>query len=259
MGQLSNSQLQWDENTAYQFLHADQWEGQQWNISPGNIYSDVMNIRLDPSESKTIKLVCKNVIPPVKVPEDTKWVKRIKFESKILTKFWGQPIYLGATLLLPKDYDEHSDVFYPVCYWQGHFSLRAPNGFTTEEPGTNNPRRRTGYDFYKYWISDDCPRMILVTFQHPCPYYDDSHAIFCDKGTIYLLELIRYDTPILKAVSGIKKNSAIYYCDDTGNLYFIDSGSGKLTTIQLLAKQEILPQPFGKDETEIDHEKIEAD
>ncbi len=50
-------------------------------------------------------------------------VKRIKIQSAILTKWWGHPIYLGATVLLPKDYDAHPDVRYPVNYEQGHFSL----------------------------------------------------------------------------------------------------------------------------------------
>jgi len=147
------------------WMHNDQWEGQKWNISPGNLYSEVKKIYIDPSENKTIEFACNNVIPPIKIPPDTKWVKRIKIQSKILTEFWGQPIYLGATILLPKGYDSHPDVYYPVCYIQGHFSLRAPHGFSEKRP------------FYKTWTADNFPRMITVTFQHPCPYYDDSYVV----------------------------------------------------------------------------------
>jgi hypothetical protein len=39
------------------------------------------------------------------MPADTEWVKRIKFQSKALTQFWGHPIYIGATVLLPKGYE----------------------------------------------------------------------------------------------------------------------------------------------------------
>jgi len=159
------------------WLHDDQWEGQQWNRSPGNLYSDTIKVTIDPSRPQTIRLNCKNVIPPVEIPPDTEYVKRIKFQSKILTEFWGRPIYLGATILLPRGYDSHPDVHYPVNYIQGHFSLAAPHGFRTDEPDEGNPRGRRGYDFYKYWISDECPRMIAVTFQHPCPYFDDSYAV----------------------------------------------------------------------------------
>ncbi len=159
------------------WLHDDQWEGQQWNRSPGNLYSDVKKVFIDPAKGGQIKIQCTRVIPPVKIPPDTKWVKRIKFQSELLSKFWGRPIYLGATVLLPKGYDRQSDVYYPVNYLQGHFSPSVPYGFRTEDPGDGNRRAQAGYDFYQYWMSDACPRMIAVTFQHPCPYFDDSFAV----------------------------------------------------------------------------------
>ena len=159
------------------WMHNDQWEGQRWNRSPGNLYSKVKKVTIDPSKPENISLNCEKVIPPVKIPKDTKWVKRFKFQSKILTEFWGQPIYMGATILLPKGYADHPEVYYPVNYVQGHFSLGAPHGFRTKKPGKSDRRGKRGYDFYKYWTSDECPRMIAVTFQHPCPYYDDSYAV----------------------------------------------------------------------------------
>jgi len=178
------------------WLHNDQWEGQRWRISPGNIYSDVMKVHLDSKKGYVIKIEAENVIPPVKVPPDTKWVKRIKFQSKLLTKFWGRPIYLGATILLPKGYDENPALYYPVDYIQGHFSLRAPYGFTTEKPEPGNRWAMRGYEFYKSWISDKFPRMILVTFQHPCPYFDDSYAVNSANcgpyGDAIMTELIPY-------------------------------------------------------------------
>lgn len=178
------------------WMHMDQWEGQRWNVSSGNLYSDVIKVSIDPSKKQTIKLNCNHVIPPIEIPPDTKWVKRIKFQSKILTEFWGQPIYLGATILLPKDYGTHSDVYYPVNYIQGHFSLRAPYGFSAEEPDEKNRWGRRAYEFYKFWTSDDCPRMIAVTFQHPCPYYDDSYAVNSPNvgpyGDAIMKELIPY-------------------------------------------------------------------
>lgn len=159
------------------WMHNDQWEGQRWNRSPGNLFSDIQKVNIDPAQNQVIKLNCSNVIPPVRIPPDTKWVKRIKFQSQILTEFWGQPIYLGATILLPKGYDTHPDVYYPVNYIQGHFSLRAPYGFSEVKPSEDNRRGQRGYEFYKFWNSDECPRMIAVTWQHPCPYYDDSYAV----------------------------------------------------------------------------------
>jgi hypothetical protein len=159
------------------WMHKDQWEGQRWNYSPGNLYSDVQKIHIEPSKEQSIDLVCRHVISPVQIPPDTQWVKRVKFQSEILSEFWGQPMYLGATILLPKGYHENPDKHYPVIYIQGHFSLKAPNGFTFDKPKEGDIWGMRGAEFSEFWTSDDCPRMIAVTFQHPCPYYDDSYAV----------------------------------------------------------------------------------
>ncbi|MGB2906650.1 MAG: alpha/beta hydrolase-fold protein [Candidatus Aminicenantaceae bacterium] len=159
------------------WMHKDQWEGQRWNRSPGNLYSDVVAVHIDPREKKTIKLECASVVPPVTIPPDTPRVKRIKFQSAILSEFWGQPMYLGAVVLLPEGYDESPDRSYPVNYIQGHFSLRTPYGFVDPDSGSGSQRSGRGAGFTEYWLSDECPRMLAVTLQHPCPYYDDSYAV----------------------------------------------------------------------------------
>ena len=146
------------------WMHDDQWEGQRFNRSPGNLYSDVQRIRLDPESGYTIHLVADNVIPPIDLRENTEWVERFRFQSPMLSEFWGRPIYLGATVLLPRDYRSTS-IEYPVLYRQGHFS-------------TGNPLRfAEGNELYQEWIKDDFPRMLVVTLQHPTPYFDDSYAV----------------------------------------------------------------------------------
>lgn len=151
------------------WMHMDQWEGQNWKRSPGNLYGTPVRIRWDPSSNTPIRLVADKMIPPVQIPADNEYVRRIKIRSAILSKWWGQPIYLGATVLLPKDYERHPEVRYPVVYDEGHFSLRAPGGFGDTTGG--------GASFTRYWLSDSAPRMLLVTLQHPSPYYDDSYGV----------------------------------------------------------------------------------
>ena len=146
------------------WMHDDRWEGQHWNISPGNLHSEVRRVRIDPEAGGVIELLADQVIPPIEVPPDTEYVERFKFESPLLTKFWGRPIYLGATVLLPHGYHD-ATVSYPVNYIQGHFSLQAPERF------------EVGNDLYDAWVGEDFPRMILATFQHPNPYFDDSYAV----------------------------------------------------------------------------------
>lgn len=189
------------------WAHMDQWEGQRFNVSPGNLYSEVQKVHLDATAGYDVKLSLTKVIPPVQLPADTPWVKHVKIQSEMLTKFWGHPIYIGAIVLLPKGYDEHPNVSYPVVYEQNHFSLGAPFGFSTEDrPISPEMRarmadlnRESGYEFYKSWNSDDFPRVIAVTFQHPTPYFDDSYAVNSVNNGPYGDALTKEMIPYLEA------------------------------------------------------------
>jgi Putative esterase len=189
------------------WAHMDQWEGQRFNISPGNLYSEVQKVHLDLAAGYDVKLSLTKVIPPVQVPADTPWVKHVKIQSEMLTKFWGYPIYIGAIVLLPKGYDEHPNVSYPVVYEQNHFSLGAPFGFSTEDRPISpelrarmaDLNRESGYEFYKSWNSGDFPRVIAVTFQHPTPYFDDSYAVNSVNNGPYGDALTKEMIPYLEA------------------------------------------------------------
>ncbi len=190
------------------WAHMDQWEGQNFSISPGNLVSEPKKLHLDPGGGYNLNISLARALPPIDPPADTQWVKHIKFESKLLSKFWGRPIYVGATVLLPKGYDSHPGVHYPVIWLQGHFSYDAPFGFSTEpdKPGAKSWARQreewaaqhlnnmpeppagthyngalmnveSGYEFYQAWNAGNFPRMIAVTFQHPTPYFDDSYGV----------------------------------------------------------------------------------
>ncbi len=159
------------------WAHMDQWEGQQFNKSPGNLYSDVKKVHLDPAIGYRVMLEARHVIPAIQPPADTKWVKHIKLQSKLLTKFWGRPMFIGATVLLPEGYDEHLTVSYPVIYEQGHFGLRPPLFMQMEAPAAGSERGGQRYEAFKAWSGPGFPRMIGITFQHPTPYFDDSYAV----------------------------------------------------------------------------------
>ena len=128
-------------------------EGRFFNVSPGNLYSDVQKVRLDPAAGYKVNLLLKNVIPPDEPPKETKWIKRVQFKSELLSKFWGVPVYLGATVILPKGYDERSDVRYPVVYAQGY--LGSPAFYFNEDP--NSARQQEGLR-----ASVECPARIRV-------------------------------------------------------------------------------------------------
>jgi hypothetical protein len=186
------------------WAHMDQWEGQDFANSPGNLYSIPQKVHVDSRAGGPHPLVLTQTIPPSSLSPDTKWVKQIKIESKLLTAFWGRPIYIGATVLLPAGYDAHSDVHYPVIYEQDHFGLRPPLRFSEstrqEPPAVREALAKynldTGTEFTSAWSGPGFPRMIAILFQHPTPYFDDSYAVNSANngpyGDAILTELIPY-------------------------------------------------------------------
>lgn len=169
----------------------DRGEGQQWNLAPGNLYSKPLNIRIHPGKKGVIHLELTEKIPPIEKPADTKYIKHIEIQSKLLSEFWGRPMTLGAHVLLPEGWYDHPEVKYPLAVYHGHFPSDF-SGFRTEPPdpnlkpeyserfkleGYNRIVQQEAYDFYKLWTGPDFPRVLAIEIQHPCPFYDDSYAV----------------------------------------------------------------------------------
>lgn len=172
-------------------LPMDRGEGQQWNQAPGNLYSKPVKVRIDKRLKNIIAIELTEIIPPIKEPEDTKYIKHIKIQSKLLTEFWGRPMYLGAHVLLPEGWDTHPAVKYPLAIFHGHFPANF-SGFRTTPPdstlkpdyierfkltGYNRIVQQEAYNFYKQWTGASFPRVIAIEIQHANPYYDDSYAV----------------------------------------------------------------------------------
>jgi enterochelin esterase-like enzyme len=165
-------------------LPMDQGEGQQWARKPGNLYSQPVKIKVDPASSAIVKIELTETVPPIQSQADTKYIKHVRIQSKLLSEFWGRPMYLGAIVLLPEGFDEHPDAHYPVLYYQDHFSaeFRAGVGFSTEQPtpggsGGGRGGSQNSYRFYQDWTSGRLPRLLIVDTQDANPYYDDSYAV----------------------------------------------------------------------------------
>ena len=172
-------------------LPMDNGEGQQWQRSPGNLYSKPFKIRVAENGIANVDVVMDQIIPPIEAPKDTEWIKHIKIKSEKLSEFWGRDMYLGAHVLLPKGFDEHPEAEYPLLVFQGHFPSDF-GGFRTTPPdpnmkpeyserfsleGYNIIQQQEAYDFYQRWNEPDFPRMLIIEIQHPTPYYDDSYAV----------------------------------------------------------------------------------
>jgi hypothetical protein len=164
-------------------LPMDEGEGQHWNSKPGNFYSVPERVHIDPaaSNASTIQIHLTKIVPPIDPPKDTEWVKHVKIQSQVLTKFWGHPMYLGAIVVLPDGWASHPNARYPLLVDHGHFPHDF-TGFRTTPPDPNTTgyaleRAQAAYKFYQDRISGKLPHMLLLLVQHANPYYDDSYAV----------------------------------------------------------------------------------
>ena len=85
-------------------LAMDRGEGQHWNLAPGNLYSRPVKMAIGNS-SAPVQILLDQEIPAIPVPADTKFVRHIKIQSQLLTKFWGRPMFLSAVVLVPWGFD----------------------------------------------------------------------------------------------------------------------------------------------------------
>lgn len=161
-------------------LPPDMGEGQQWNRKPGNLLNKPMFVHIDPSKGGVIRIALDDRIAPIPPPQDSKYVKHMRMQSKLLSEFWGTPTYLGAIVVLPQGFEEHPNAHYPLLIDHGHFASDF-RFFLAEMPKDIPPEHlqitQLANRFYQDWTSGHLPRMLLIMLQHANPYYDDSYAV----------------------------------------------------------------------------------
>ena len=172
-------------------LPMDDWEGQHWNISPGNFYSSPVEIKIVRGKKDIVELKLEKIIPPVKEFKETKYIKHIRIRSELLSKFWGRDMYIGAYVLIPYGFDEHPEAHYPLMVNHGHFpfgifafretppdaDLKPEYSERFRMEGYNKIVQEYSYENYKSWIDPDFPRFLVIEIEHSNPYYDDSYAV----------------------------------------------------------------------------------
>jgi hypothetical protein len=174
-------------------LAPDRGEGQHWNLAPGNLYSKPFPISIGANGKpvRDVDVTLTEVIPPITPIADSEFIRRLRIQSPLLTKFWGRPVYLSATVLVPADFDQHPEARFPLMLFEDHFN----DGFaefrtTPPDPnlkpdyserfhlaGYNRIQQQEAYKFYQTWIAKDFPRFLVVKIQTANPFYDDSYAI----------------------------------------------------------------------------------
>ncbi|HEX3119777.1 MAG TPA: hypothetical protein VHP80_11840, partial [Candidatus Acidoferrum sp.] len=175
-------------------LHMDQGEGQHWNVSPTNLYSKPVKITIGANSTANAQPIAVSLdqeIPAIPAPKDTKYIRHMRIQSALLTKFWGRPMFLSANILVPEGFDEHPNAHFPLAIFEDHFNHDF-EGFRTEPPdpnlkpdfserfhisGYNRIQQEEEYKFYQQWIAPKFPRLLVAQINHANPYYDDSYAV----------------------------------------------------------------------------------
>src|SRR6202522_1076133 len=171
-------------------LPMDRGEGQHWQLAPGNLYSKPQKITLRPG-GDPVAIVLDQVIPPIPEPKDTQYVRHIKIQSALLTKFWGHPMFLSANVLVPDGFDSHPHSHFVLMIFEDDFnddfhglSTTAPDpdlkpDYSDRFPidGYKRTQQEEAYKCYKQWIAPNFPRYLVAQINHANPYYDDSYAV----------------------------------------------------------------------------------
>lgn len=171
-------------------LPMDRGEGQQWRSAPGNLFSTPRLVRV--GEGGAVRIELDGINPPIETAPETKYIRRLRIRSKLLSDFWGRPMYLGAVVLLPHGFDEHPEARYPLLIHHGHFGETAFAEFREAPPdpdlqpeyserfkleGYNIIQQQVAHENFKAWTAPGFPRFVVLKIENANPYYDDSYAV----------------------------------------------------------------------------------
>ncbi|MEP6945859.1 MAG: alpha/beta hydrolase-fold protein [Acidobacteriota bacterium] len=145
----------------------------------GDIYSPVVKVTM-PSTEAAITL--NKAVPERKITVPAN-ARLIEFESPLLSAFWGRPIMMKASVILPPSYDTARSQKYPTVYdvsGYGGTRLNALRGAAAREKEMKDGKR---------------PEMINVYLEAQVPM---GHSVFADSanngpwGTALVNEFIPY-------------------------------------------------------------------
>ncbi len=154
--------------------------------APGDLYGKPVKVTIDPAKGGTVALELDTQLPDETLPPETDLVKYEKFESKLLSDFYGRPIFLRAGVILPRDFDREPTRRYPLRVHVG--------GYGSRYTGVGG-RMRPGSSSRAAWMADDAPRLIFLHLDGAGPLgdpYQVNSANHGPYGDAVTKELIPY-------------------------------------------------------------------
>ncbi len=141
--------------------------------APGNRYSQVITIDLDPARGETHAIDLDQVIGPEELPADTAQVRFLKIPSPSLSAFHGRPMYLRAGVILPRGFEEQPDRHYPLRVHIGGFATPCTAVKWMMQPQTR---------FAQVWNGADTPRFVLLHLDGDGPLGDPYQVNSANHG-----------------------------------------------------------------------------
>jgi photosystem II stability/assembly factor-like uncharacterized protein len=159
--------------------------------APGDAYSDVRRVHLD-AGAGTIAFQLNRTVPAEQMPAEDQYVKYVKMQSSLLTRFYGRPIYLRAGIILPRNYER--ELAFPLRVHIGGYGTRYTLVQRLMSPNS---------EFRRMWLADDTPRFIYLQLDGDGPN-GDSYQVNSDNngpyGDAITQELIPYVEKTFRAV-----------------------------------------------------------
>ena len=141
--------------------------------APGNLYSKPHKIHLNPAQGGDWKLELTEQVPAEQSPAETVQIKFVKIQSKLLSAFYGRPIFLRAGIVLPRDYERDPSRRYPLWVRIGGLDTRYTSVLSLMGKKSELP---------KIWQADDTPRLILLQLDGAGPNGDPYYVNSANNG-----------------------------------------------------------------------------
>lgn len=158
--------------------------------APGNLYSEPVSLEPADGASQNPVLRLTRQLPADTLPPDSDYVRHVRFQSEALTQFYGRPMYLRASVVLPKAFAAEPTRRFPLVVDIGGFGAR----YDRFDGGFDKGGRMR-----EAWEAFDMPQMILLALDGAGPAGDpyqinsDNHGPYGDALVQELIPKIEHE------------------------------------------------------------------